>query len=430
MTSAFLRSGRIRIAAWLAFAAVASSAAGGGMDIGFTHPDYRVYVPNQPTNRDKMDPNRKGDSYNDHFQVIWDEGRKLYYAFWTQASWEGAGDHHICFSRSADRGRTWSEAITLAGSEYRAHKDFDASWQQPILTRSGRLYCFWTQDLGVGRGGGAVLAGSISDDAGETWGPPMTVPLKDSVHGSHCLRYRTYWINWQRPLRLGKDGRYFVGSSVGDGVEFWRFENIDEDPKITDVGISYLSRGKGKTLDWTRMHEGPYFMATGVKHPILAEASVVKLPDGRLFALMRSSVGHPLWSQSRNGGESWDDPKILRTKDGGRKFLQPCSSCPIYDHAGCEAGSGRYFAFIQDTFDFANTNTHYQTRGPYFLIAGKFNANAVQPIEFSEPKPFAGRESGNAFYTSYTVADGEGVLWYPDSKYYLLGRRIGKEWFE
>lgn len=36
---------------------------------------------------------------------------------------------------------------------------------------------------------------------------------------------------------------------------------------------------------------------------------------------------------------------------------------------------------------------------------------------------------GNSFYTSYTVVDGQGVLWFNDMKYYLLGRKIGPEWF-
>ena len=44
---------------------------------------------------------------------------------------------------------------------------------------------------------------------------------------------------------------------------------------------------------------------------------------------------------------------------------------------------------------------------------------------------FAPRDRyGNSFYTSYTVQDGRGILWFNDMKFYLLGREIGPEWFE
>ena len=77
-------------------------------DILVNRPDYVVFVPRQPRDPKLRDPKKPGDTYNDYFQVIEDEKRGLLYAFWTQASREGAIDQHIAFSKSADRGRTWS----------------------------------------------------------------------------------------------------------------------------------------------------------------------------------------------------------------------------------------------------------------------------------------------------------------------------------
>ncbi len=34
-----------------------------------------------------------------------------------------------------------------------------------------------------------------------------------------------------------------------------------------------------------------------------------------------------------------------------------------------------------------------------------------------------------ALYASFTVRKGKPVLWYPERKFFLLGRVIGKEWF-
>ena len=116
-------------------------------------------------------------------------------------------------------------------------------------------------------------------------------------------------------------------------------------------------------------------------------------------------------------------------RDGGTEYLHPRSPCPIYDWKGPEAASGYYFALVHNTFDF-NGKNEYQTRGPLYLIAGKFNPDAEQPIEFAPMKLFTGRPEGNSFYTSLTIIDGKTVLWFPDKKFYLLGRIIGKEWFE
>ena len=154
----------------------------------------------------------------------------------------------------------------------------------------------------------------------------------------------------------------------------------------------------------------------------------MKLPDGRLFALMRSSVGCPIWSQSRDHGQTWSKVKPLLDA-AGKSFPHPRSPCPIYDWKGTEAGSGLYFAFVHMTFDM-NGKTAYQTRGPLYLIAGRFDPKGDQPIRFAEPKLFAPRKLGNCFYTSYTVIDGQGVLWFPDRKYYLLGRKIGADWMK
>lgn len=34
-----------------------------------------------------------------------------------------------------------------------------------------------------------------------------------------------------------------------------------------------------------------------------------------------------------------------------------------------------------------------------------------------------------ALYSSFTVRDGKAVLWYPDRKFFLLGRVIDESWF-
>ena len=132
---------------------------------------------------------------------------------------------------------------------------------------------------------------------------------------------------------------------------------------------------------------------------------------------------------SADGGETWSVPKILRDRDGGRPFLHPRSPCPIYDWKGPEAGSGYYFALVHDLFDFHAPRAS-QPRATLYLIAGRFNPKAEQPIEFVRRSIFSPRIVGNSCYSSYTCVNGKGVLWYNDRKFFLLGREIGAEFFE
>lgn len=69
-------------------------------------------------------------------------------------------------------------------------------------------------------------------------------------------------------------------------------------------------------------------------------------------------------------------------------------------------------------------------------MIGKFKPNAEQPVWFDEPEFFfdhdgtvvgAPGKRGRidlALYSSITVVDGKTVLWYPDRKFFLLGRKV------
>ncbi|MBP8260249.1 MAG: exo-alpha-sialidase [Verrucomicrobia bacterium] len=389
-------------------------------DILVTKPDYVVFAP-------KANLDVCGDTYNDHFQVF-DKPDGTLFAVWTQATREGFSDHHIMFSRSADKGLTWTAPRALAGSLNRVNPQLLASWQQPMVSRSGRIYVLWNQQVTSRGPHCGLMFGIFSDNNGDTWSAPQLVPMKRSKWDDPDPTVPPSWCNWQRPLRLGKDGRYLVGVSrhapdpkTKRGrctIEFLQFDNIDDNPAVKDIQLSWFS-GDDDVLVVEHERFGS----------ACEEASIVKLPDGRLFALMRTCGGYPYWSVSGDDGRSWSRPKPLRDRDGGKPYLHPRSPCPIYDRKGPEAASGDYFAFVHNTFDFQGER-EYQNRGPLFLIAGRFQPGAEQPIWFAPMQLFVDRPGGNSFYCSSTVVDGKTILWYPDKKFYLLGRVIGDEWFK
>lgn len=270
------------------------------------------------------------------------------------------------------------------------------------------------------------MVGKYSDEDGETWSQPRVVPLprvkRDPTDKPPS------WCIWQRPLRLGKDGKYLVGltrhggePTVGTGVpsvvEFIQYDNIDDDPEIEDIQVVLLAAADEEEM---RVVDPKWGLCC-------QEASIVNLRDGRLFALMRTSAGSPYWTQSRDKGERWDPPKPLKDAQG-RAYKHPCVPCPIYDRRGPEACSGEYFAFISNQE--RDENNSYRPRGRLFLIAGRFDPESEQPIRFAEPKPFPSRPNGNAFYTSLTGVDGKTVLWIADWKHFLIGKVIGDGWFE
>ncbi len=393
-------------------------------DIDVVPHDFTVYVPKQPKKESLRDRNAIGDTYNDHFHVLDDPERGLLYAFWTQGSHEAANDVHIAFAKSSDAGRTWSEPVMLAGSPSMADQKPIASYQQPMLSRSGRLYCLWEQETTVKKNVCGIMRGMYSDDAGQTWSEPETVPfpVRFDVDPEDPSK-PPLWCLWQRPLRLGKDGRYLSGCSRYDRsdiprVEFWQYENIDEDPEVKDIKISFFNTGKDAFDAKYVENDVAYEPKDGF---CVEEACIVGLPDGRLFAVMRTSIGHPIWSVSSDNGQTWSRPEILRTRDDGPAILQPRSPCPIYDYDGPEERSGKYFLMVHDFFDFDGVIS-YQNRGPLYKRNGTFVPGAHQPVWFGEPELFSPRDTGNSYYTSYTALDGEGILWYGDQKFYLFGK--------
>jgi hypothetical protein len=412
-----------------------------------TKPDYVVFVP-------EVTDAGISDTGNEQ-SLVFDGPDGSLMVVWTQSSAEAQPDQHIAFARSDDDGVTWSKPAIIVGPK-KAGDGPIASWGYPLVSKSGRIYVLYSQH--IGRVDNAAhhtgwLYGIFSDDLGRTWSAPQSISVPRSIRDNPDRSMPPNMICWQKPLRLGKDGKYFAGFtrwtsfavtknptkswiSMDSHVEFMRFENVDENPSVADLKIS-----------WFHANE----QALSVPFPGIPdvsscqEPSVVKLPDGRLFCVMRTASGSPFWSVSGDLGETWTQPRRLLRQDGGAPLLHPLSPCPMYDFCGNTAGSGRYVLFIH------NHDGHYKNYGPtdslyhrrpIHIVTGHFQPGADQPVWFDEPRFFMDHDGTRlgkpgtkgrqdlALYSSFTVRQGRAVLWYPERKFFLLGRVIRPEWFE
>jgi len=402
-----------------------------------TKPDYVVYVPKS------MDGSTH-DTGNEHFLVFDGPDGELK-VVWTQSTFEGQADQRIVFSSSGDEGATWAEPRVIAGPTPPAKGNM-ASWGFPLVTRKGRIYVIYSKHIGINdvfSHTTGLMAGIYSDDAGATWSKEEVVPMRRSKWDHTDPKVPANWIVWQKPQQLS-EGRHFAGftrwvsaavrhkppvnhwTAHEAVVEFLRFENLDDHPAVKDIQISW------------HMCDDAALRVGFPGHPevsAIQEPSTVSLPDGRLFTVMRSPRGNPYCTVSQDQGRTWTPPQVLRYRDGGEPLLHPCSPCPIY-----ALEEGRYILL------FHNHDGHFQKWGPFdtsqhrrpiCLALGEFRLKAQQPVWFSKPKllmdndgvplGYKGGRADLAMYASVTIRKGNTALWYPDRKFFLLGKRITRE---
>jgi len=392
-------------------------------------PDIIVYLPRGGDHND---------TDNEHFLVFQSPAGDLL-AMWTQSSREGFGDNHIVIARSRD-GEDWSEPSRIVGPS-KGSGELQASWGFPVVSAQGRIYCFYVQLTDVidtSHSCCGVMGCAFSDDDGHTWAIADPVPMARNRFDHPDPSYPRNWIVWQKPVRDSR-GRWMAGYTQSTSLAvrpeppdgwwsqdtrcwFMRFDNIDEGPDPADIRITWLP------------HDEEGLSVPYPEHPeisVAQEPSIVLLPDGRLFTTMRTFTGHIWYSVSQDDGDSWHPPEVLRRCDDGEPMRQPIAPCPIYPFE-----DGTYLLV------FHNNDGHVGPYGPRdvmfnrrpaFVAVGTYHATAHQPVWFGEPKqildtdgvPLGPKGTAEiATYTSLTHWRGQWVLWYPDRKYYLLGKRL------
>jgi len=384
-----------------------------------THPDFVMYVPTQ----------REYESDNVHLYVVEHNKFGGLIAFWTQSTLENTGDNHLVMSTSKDNGTSWSEPQFIAGASRELGKeDKQASWGYPIVTKSGRIYLFYYREpdiIDAHRQLTGVFAGMYSDDFGKTWSTSKDFPMRKTPYD-----YDEFIQNnlvYQIPMR-GHDGKYYAGYTkwgskivtpkIDEGCRlyFMRFDNIDDDPEIENLKITFLPESENG-IEIPDEKQGSF----------VQEPAWVLLPDGRYFCSMRTTKGSVYYSVSSDDMKTWSTPKPLLFDDGS-PLVHPISPCPIY-----RLGEQRYVQFFHGGF---NEQSPYHPRTPLRRVFGTFDPDSEQPIRFEagtdviftellpELTDNFDTEDALACYSTCTYTNGRHILWYPDRKFFLLGKYI------
>ena len=401
-----------------------------------TGPDYAIYLQKAPGERDE---------YSDHIHVFYTPGGDLM-CMWTQGSHESSPDLRVVCSRSKDGGKTWSPIVAIDEPKY---KNMVPALGFPLISRTGRIYCLYNQHLGYGDGGlySGPLRVKYSDDDGHTWvASGVDLPWRRTRFDHPDPKVHPSGIIWQQPIRDARD-RVMVGFTrwssrmayprpIGgnrnhsdSGIEFMRFENVDEGPHPKDLQITWLPDEAGTVRVSPNIepeHSRGYSLAQ--------EPGLVLLPDGRLFTTMRTVTGYIWYTVSDDHGHSWRPTQPMRFRDNGAKVEHPKSPEPLYRLA-----DGRYLFFFHNHSGYRDGATgpwDMDARRPVYITVGEFRPQAEQPLWFSEPKFLFDTQKVTcgvtrlwwlAMYASLTEKDGRRTFWYADRKQFVLGKNITDE---
>ena len=407
-------------------------------EIQRTRPDYVIHDPTGGRER----PWDDGEFYwlNEHI-LVHPLGDSSLLATWTAERLDAPCLMRIGVRRSTDGGESWSPLVWADGRGVGGDGQA-AAWQVPLESPGGRVYLLYTLCMpSVGFTGGLYCR--YSDDRGSSWSQRYALKFPPSaIDGPHPEREPVRWIGCSGMHRTAagqilipfthwaSNPRVPAGTAPFkerySHIELMRVENLHDSLLPDRLEFSWLNRDAPVTA--------PHESVAGAS--FAQEPYLVNLPDGRLFMTIRTNRGEVWYAVSSDQGRTWDEARPMRTRDGGPKLQHPSSPCPIFG-----LGDRRFLFLFHDNDGYvcgADNRWHVRNRRPTYACIGEVRPGAEQPIWWgskwllidNDAVPWGppGRERfESAAYVSMTCVAGRRVLWYPDRKGFLLGKRLDDE---
>lgn len=288
----------------------------------------------------------------------------------TGAGHEGQPGQHIVSTISKDKGETWSPLIDIEPAT-----GPEASWVNPLIIPSGRIYVFYTYNSENLR---EVLNSSgVPIKRVDTFGKMM---MKYSDDGGHNWSEKRYEV----PIRNFEIDRNNI---YGGDIQFWWSVAIPiihnngvylPLSKVGNLGEGFMESGSGaivyspniltekdpENIKWETLPEGD----KGLLPPegkVADEHNIVSMNDGSLYCVYRTNRGHNVQTYSRDDGHTWSIPEWATYNPGGKLMKQPRCLNKIYKFS-----NGKYAMFFHN-----NGSRHYSShplgnRNPTWLSGG------------------------------------------------------------
>jgi hypothetical protein len=397
-----------------------SEATGANTDWRRSDPDSAIYLPS-------------GDDDRCNQQVVGLVTQAgSYLVTWTSASVEGAEDQRVVVSRSTDAAKTWAPPRVIDGrtDASPAPASYGCLYQVP---ETGRIYVFYSKGDRAFRGARRDLTGHLawktSDDDGLTWRDVSAKfnmgrgewtpddPARPSdwigIYAPHETRSGEVLFSF---ARYGlKEGRRDYAHWMTE-VFFLRLDNVRTERDAEQLAFTIFPAGpRGLRI---RRDNGVFWGN---------EPAWIALSDGRLVAAIRTRNDVVYHTVSADGGRTWTGPKPLRYRDGGQAVRNPSAPCPMV-----RLSDGRIVLMFYN----AEQDSTFGPRNPVWIVAGRENLAAEQPIEFGQPVKFMevhGRPPRStsyeqiASYSTLVEHAGELLLFYNDCKHWVLFKRVPPE---
>lgn len=267
------------------------------------------------------------ESYSDQPYIVKTDDNAWLCVMTTGSGHEGASGQHIITLRSKDQGKTWIDKQDVEPSS-----GPEASYAVLVKAPSGRIFVFYnhnTDNVRAIKGDNPPYKDGLvkrvdsqgyfvfkySDDHGKTWSAQRyTIPMRDfeiDRNNPYQAKIKFFWTV----------GRAFVHSGAAY-VPVHKVGGFGEGFFTSSEGALLKSDNLFKVKDpakakWVTLPDGDIGLRTPPGGgPVAEEQSFSVLSDGSFYCVYRTIDGHPVFTYSRDGGRTWDQPQYLKYADG------------------------------------------------------------------------------------------------------------------